>query len=598
MASKPPLGQWWYLGPYMRAWAALGLALAVVGAHAERILLVPLDSRPAAGQFAQMIAAMAGIDVNMPPYQLLGRFTTPGNPEAIVEWLSAQDYSDVTAVVLSTDMIAYGGLIASRTNDTSVDLAVQRLKALDDVRKAHPKCRFYAFSAVMRLTPTATKATAGWRLQLGRYAEVKERYRQKPSAQLLQSLRNLQAKIPPLEIQHYEETRSRNFQVQQTIMRLASQGAYEYVVFGQDDAQPFGPHIPETKRLRELAAKLFVEGKTYFCEGIDQHANVLLSRALLRSRDWIPRVRVVYSDEACKSKIADYESKPIEISMRDQLIASGARPALKNQPYDYTLYLNVPGHGAAPFAQFLESLTGEVDQGFPVGVADINIAKDGTADQELFDALDQNGRMVKLLSYAGWNTAGNTMGTSIPAANVYLLSRRTQTDPLVREVALREFLLHRVVNDFGYHRYVRPQAYRMIDASPRASREETYGDAFDEVNSFVQEELGRQLNETFKAQFLTKRFFAGTKQYEITGLDQVRIFLPWPRAYEVRLEFKIQTQEVTESATGSGGAVVEEQQVVPNDAGPWVLLVGGVLGAGVVLGSFGRLISGRRIRRS
>lgn len=528
----------------MRAWAAVGLILAVTSARAERILLVPLDSRPAAGQFAQMIGNMAGIEVQLPPINALGRFTTPGTPEAILDWLAGQDYSDVTAVVFSADMIAYGGLIASRTGDVSEEQAIQRLKALDTIRQAHRGTRFYGYSAIMRLAPTATRATAAWRLQLGRYAEVKERYRQAPSQQYLQTLRNLQAKIPLLEIQRYEATRARNFEVQKALIRMVGQGSFDYVVFGQDDAQPFGPHIPETNKLKAVAAQLAVQSRTYFCEGIDQHANVLVSRSILKAREWTPRVRLVYSDESCKKRIADYESKTIEQSVRDQILASGARPAVGDD-YDYTLYLNVPGHGAGAFGQFLEALTAEVDQGFPVAVADINIAKDGTADQELFDALDQNGRMVRLLSYAGWNTAGNTMGTSIPAANVYLLARRSQANALGRELALREFLLHRFVNDFGYHRYVRPQAYRMIDSSPRASREETYGDAFDEVDSFVRAELGHHLEDTFKSQFLGKKFFVGSKQYEITRLENVEIGLPWPRAYEVRLEFKMQATEVT-----------------------------------------------------
>ncbi len=529
----------------MRAWVACCFIFAAACARAERILLVPLDSRPAAGQFSQMIASMASVDVNMPPYDTLGRFTTPGDPEKILAWLAQQNYNDVTAVVVSTDMIAYGGLIASRTSDTTLELAMQRLKALDTIRKAHLRTKFYAFSAIMRLNPTATKAAAAWRLQLGRYAEIKERYRQGATPALLQSLRNLQAKIPPIEIQRYEATRDRNHQLQRSILKMATLGSFDYIVFGQDDAQPFGPHIPETKRLRDYATQLGIIGKVYFSEGIDQHANVLVSRALLRSRDWVPRVKVVYSDPECRKKIADYESKTIEESLRDQLLASGARPVVGDQPCDYTLYLNVPDHRAEPFIEFLESLTTEVDQGFPVSVADINLAKDGTADPDLFESLNENGRMVKLLSYAGWNTAGNTMGTSIPAANVYLLARRGQDNALARELGLREFLLHRYVNDFGYHRYVRPQAYKLLDASPTASREETYGPAFDDVNEFVKKELGQQLAETFKAQFLGKKFFAGNKQYEITGLDAVRIFLPWPRAYEVRLEFHMQAREVT-----------------------------------------------------
>ena len=100
-------------------------------AKAERILLIPLDSRPAAGQFAQMIGNMAGAEVRLPPYNLLGRFTQPGNPEEILDWLQQQDFSDVSAVIVSTDMIAYGGLIASRINDVTEAEATVRLNTLN-----------------------------------------------------------------------------------------------------------------------------------------------------------------------------------------------------------------------------------------------------------------------------------------------------------------------------------------------------------------------------------------------------------------------------------------------------------------------------------
>ncbi|MFO0045356.1 MAG: DUF4127 family protein, partial [Armatimonadota bacterium] len=52
-----------------------------------RVLLVPLDSRPAAGQFAQMIGKIDGVEVETPPIETLGRFTTPGNPDKIWSWL-------------------------------------------------------------------------------------------------------------------------------------------------------------------------------------------------------------------------------------------------------------------------------------------------------------------------------------------------------------------------------------------------------------------------------------------------------------------------------------------------------------------------------
>lgn len=529
----------------MRGFAVLCLLLTAVFARAERVLLVPVDSRPAAGQFAYMIGKMASVDVQLPNYSLLGRFTQPGSPEAILQWLQDQDYRDVSAVVVSTDMIAYGGLIASRVPTVDMKLALSRLQKLAQIRQKAPNTKFYLSSAIMRLAPTATRATAGWRLQLARYAELKNRYERGPDKKILQSINNLLAKIPPVELLKYRNTRARNLEVQRELIKMVARKQFDYLLFGQDDAQAYGPHIPETARLKLLTKNLSVGGSVYFSEGIDQHANILVSRALIKRGDWTPTVRVVYSDEAARKRIAAYESKPIDLSLSDQILASGARPQENgSDPYDYTLYVNVPGRREPSFQAFAQSLTSEIEQGFPVAVADINIGKDGTADQELFDALDKNGRMMKLLSYAGWNTAGNTLGTSIPAANVYLLARRLNTDPLMREVSQREFLLHRFVNDYAYHKFTRKKAYAIIDANPTASREETYGAAFDEVDGFVRQDLTKYLDQYWREDFLDKHFFAGAKEYKLTSLTDTRVFLPWPRAYEVRLEFKMHAEPV------------------------------------------------------
>lgn len=523
-----------------------GLLLWVgASASAQQILLVPLDSRPAAGQFAQMIGRMANVPVIQPPPELLGRFTVPGRPDALMGWLEQQNMTKYSAVVVSTDMIAYGGLIASRESVTTYETAQSRLRRFATWRRKHPNVRVYGMTAIMRLFPTATRASASWRMQLGKYAEVKDRYRRTREPKLFDQLLNLQAKIPPLEIAAYEAARERNLKVHQMLIRMTSDGTLDYLIHGQDDAQPFGPHIAETEKLKALVNSMEISGKNYFCEGVDQLSNILVSRALLRANNWTPRVRIMFSDEAGKRKIANYESKNIDLSLRDQLVASGARPWTSGD-YDYTLWLNTPDPAEAQFAKFINTLVDDIDQGFPVGIADINLGKTGTGDERLFNKLWENDRMVKLLSYAGWNTAGNTMGTSIPAANVYLLARRIGSDPVKRELAQREFVLHRFVNDFAYHKFVRPSAYKMIDSLPNASREETYGQEFQQVNALVQSDVARYLNDYFEKQFKGKRFFAGSRQYEITNLTNTSVSLPWPRAYEVRLAFQLVVKPVAE----------------------------------------------------
>jgi hypothetical protein len=528
----------------MRRVVTLLLCICACAAHGERILLVPLDSRPAAGQFAQMIAHMANVDVRLPEYSTLGRFTMPGSPNAILNWLQNYDYSDVKAVVVSTDMIAYGGLIASRLDETSKQTALDRLRKLARIRAQHPEVKFYVFSSIMRLVPTATKKTAAWRLPLGRFEELRSRFKAEKNPAFLTEMNGLLTQVPAEELKHYENARARNLQICAELIRMIARDEFDYLAFGQDDARPYGPHQWETQRLKEITREQDVEGRVYYCEGIDQHSNVLLSRALLKLNDWKPKIKIVYSDDSGRTRYANFESKTIEKSLNDQIVASGAEPAGSDGIYDYALYVNTPNRGAPQFAEFIDELTNEMGQGFPAAVADINLAKDGTADPDLFSFLSQDDRMTKLLSFAGWNTAGNSMGTAIPAANIYLLSRRLGIDPLERELARREFLLHRFVNDYAYHKFVRPHAYSMIDASRDATRDETYGETYREVNQFVQNDVGKYLQYYWHEEFEGKRFFAGTKQYELSGLSNIKIFLPWPRAYEVRLEFQLHAQPV------------------------------------------------------
>lgn len=525
------------------------LTLVAAFARAERILLVPLDSRPAAGQFAQMIARIAGQDLRMPPYETLGRFTNPGDPEAILHWLGSQDLNDVGTMVVSADMVAYGGLVASRANRTPVEVAKSRLRRLIEIRKRNPKLQLYLFSATMRLAPTATRAASPWRMKLASFEELKDqavRLGKSGARTLLEALR---LQIPAGEIERYEATRVRNHAVQRELVRLAGAGGIDYLVIGQDDAKPYGPHIPETTDLRQLAKASGVESRVCFGEGIDQHASVLVSRALLKQAGWTPKVRVVYSDPEGRRRVASFESKPIEGSLRDQIVASGAETAGEGGDYDYSLYVNTPGRRESQFQAWLRGLSDELDQGLPAAVADINLGRDGTSDVELFETLTVQSRLTKLLSFAGWNTAGNTIGTAVPAANVYLLARRLAVDPMQRELAQREFLLHRFVDDYAFHRYTRPVAYGMILST---NHDEVYGLDFADLTDFVQRDVGKHVDRIFEDQFQNQRFFVGSEPYVIDGLKDVKVWLPWPRAYEMRLEFRMAARPAEESSSLGG----------------------------------------------
>ncbi|HVF86369.1 MAG TPA: DUF4127 family protein, partial [Pyrinomonadaceae bacterium] len=112
--------------------------------YAARVLLIPLDDRPPCLQFPIMQGLIADAEVVAPPREMLGRFTVPGDAERIAAWVRAQDFTRFDRVIVSIDMLAYGGLVASRVHRTPRDEAMRRLDLLRDIRRRAPRLPVYA----------------------------------------------------------------------------------------------------------------------------------------------------------------------------------------------------------------------------------------------------------------------------------------------------------------------------------------------------------------------------------------------------------------------------------------------------------------------
>ena len=79
-----------------------------------RVALVPLDDRPQCLQDLVLLGEVADAEVITLPRVVLGRFLKTGDGAAIARWLDGLDLTTLDAVVVSTDMLAYGGLMGSR----------------------------------------------------------------------------------------------------------------------------------------------------------------------------------------------------------------------------------------------------------------------------------------------------------------------------------------------------------------------------------------------------------------------------------------------------------------------------------------------------
>jgi hypothetical protein len=505
----------------------------------------------------EMLGEIGGVSVVMPPAELLGEFTTPGDCDGLAAWLEAQAQS-ADALIVSIDMLCYGGLIASREGGVTAAKAKARLHTLARIREKRPELPIYAFNAIMRTAPTATREAAPWRMDLASYLYYQDKAGVTGAKSYAETAKQHLSGVPKGELAKYRATRLRDHEVHLAVIGLLKQRLLDYVIFGQDDADEYGPHRAERIALSQALQDAGVAGLGMVCGGIDQTACTLLARALARGRGVTPRVRVEWASESGRHLVPPNEGQSVERATQDQIYGSGGRPARTPDEAVFVLYVNTQDRSEDEFTALKDRFSKAVEGGALVAIADLRLRSGGRADCALFRYLLESRLGGRLAAYAGWNTASNTLGTAIPQAIIYWLALQDPAaDARQRELAHREFILQRFAAEYGYHNYIRPLAYDYVVNELHGSKEEVSGGDLELLEKYVSKQSRTMLESFFEMGFKGTTFPVGPngRREAITGLTDVNIHLPWPRAYEVSITFGFTTTPVTEaSSEGTGEA--------------------------------------------
>lgn len=512
-----------------------------------RIVLLPLDDRPAVAQFAHMIGAIADYEIIMPPKEMLGRFTTPGDTKKLQDWLSIVNYAQIDAVVISTDMLAYGGLIASRVADTTQAEALKRLEFFRWLKHKHPTVPIYAFNVLMRVAPTASKETRTWSSELARWAELLDRVPKTNDAKLAEELEQLKKKLDRGVMDDYLAARRRDLQINLAMIKLYEERVIDNLIFLQDDAREYGLHRHDQMILRERLKSLGFADEVPIYNGADEGSLSLVSRAVLDKEKQKIKVAVVYSAENSRKVIAPYEDHPLEFTVQHQINAAGGQIVKPEESPDYTLYVNAPNTTPSEFMLFSKNLVADLKAGKAVALADLLFPAphQSGADERLIALLKTDNLLDRLTGYAAWNTAGNTLGTAIPAANLRIFSRQFNDAPqraARAQVAHLEFLLHRFAGDYLYHDLVRLDINAQLRKPPAVPTDEFTAEMYNRINKQVREKLQPLIEKFFAENFQGKTYalglFEGTKrEVKINRLEDLKIYLPWPRTFESAIEY-------------------------------------------------------------
>lgn len=438
------------------------VALPLRAAAAGPIVLVPLDDRPVTLQLPLMLGEIAGRRVVAPPRALLGTYLHFGRPDAIAAWLNSSAPRDADALVASTDMLAYGGLVASRVPGVRYDDAYFRLREIAAFKRLHPRAWIGAFGTVMRLAPTGVPAIEdattffaaypAW-TYLQQYANLHD----PPLPGEEAAAERLRAQMGDALLQSYLDTRARNYAVDALLIDDARRGVIDRLVLGQDDAGRVGLHVKDVRALERSSSDL--GERVSIQPGADELGMTLVANALARAQHWTPHVAVRYSTPEGAAYQDPLEFAPIGETI-DRLISLAGAVRDDERP-DLTLYVRVPRTPASLDDALVASMASDADARHSIAFADLSFEAGYAAQGAFAQRILASGLGARIDAYASWNTTANTVGTALAEAIAAGAGRRAGT---YDALAHRTFTFMRFVDDYAYHVDVRPALNTWLDA--------------------------------------------------------------------------------------------------------------------------------------
>lgn len=489
-----------------------------------RIALLPLDDRPVNVMLPRDVAAVAGVTLDVPPQEILPQYRVQGDADALAAWLLERASDPETVhVVVSVDMLLYGGLIASRTSDDDTRTVLARLDTLREVRRRRPNLPISAVSLVMRASNSysAAEEPLYW-TDFGKELHSLGGDAQRLLGELeIVALDDL-TPVPAEVVSDYSSRRLRNHVANLSTLTLVEDGTLDFLAITADDTAPFAAGTAEQLWLRHWMRMLPSGRDVLMYPGADEVGAVLIARALAANAGIRPSFSVACATDEGMTRVPPFENMPLSASVSRQVRAAGADEVAEGG--DVTLVMHAPDPGRHDMFRGRPDVVDEdavrdtvalvrerLDAGERVALADVRYPNG--ADEPLVRALAEEGLLGRLDAFGGWNTAGNTLGSVVAIAAAGVVGRASGT---YDERAGRIALLTRLLDDFAYQAVVR------TDSGPSL-----FPDRFPMADDALVAEARRVIHAELSA--LLESLLPNE------GIEIAELTLPWRRSFEIGL---------------------------------------------------------------
>lgn len=549
----------------------------------HKIIYVPLDDRPYSVKQVRMLAEMVDYELVMPPLDLLGHFTTPGQPDDIAAWLLGEAQGGADAAILSLDMLAYGGLVASRSPLIRTQLALQRLDVLSTLRQRAPEMNVLAGNVIMRLSITAASDTSAvhWQL-LRRYSELVGLIEDLDQEKYRRELERVKRRLPADLLGQYLACRERNHQVNLRGIDLVAEGALDFLALTQEDAAPHGLHRPEQADLLRHAAQRNAADRVMLYPGADETGATLFARFVHSHMEKVPRVHVLPSNAGHMKNIAPFEDCAFQDTVAANVKLIGGEITDTPDDADLVLAINAPmRHERAHYASDEHrACRVAACQKFAQRIARLNhpglaicdaAFPNGAEDAFVTALIDAGVKPLRLLSFGGWNTAGNSVGSALAQGTLRLIALqdkgafdlanvvvslspmrylRLLNSLIASERAHVGLLFYHLVDDWLYMSRVRPCVTQTVISLLQASVFDL-ANSYQQAEAIVREELGHRAADLWIEHFLGRESVSIGSGDSLSGLvladlEETRVRLPWRRLFEVDLDLEFGVQLVAD----------------------------------------------------
>lgn len=338
-----------------------------------KILLLPLDERPCNASFPGRLFPADKVQILLP--RKLGHKKHPADFSVLSDFLF-EKAKDADALLLSLDMLLYGGLIPSRLHHLKTETLFSRLHLIRELKEKYPALPIYAFATVMRcpayssddeepdyyerfgsaihargalmhralagLTTSSeaegpVPSPAGLLPAASGEGEISAPFSSDPAGTSsaepasASSLDNEDSQCPEsclggdfeACLEDYLARRALNKQLSLQALELVKEGILESIVFPQDDSMRFGFPAMDQEEIRRRILTLGLTERAMMYPGSDEIALTLLCRILLNHHGFLPKVYVKYLTDGARSLIPLYEGLPLSATTSYQLHAAG-----------------------------------------------------------------------------------------------------------------------------------------------------------------------------------------------------------------------------------------------------------------------------------